>query len=340
MVNGTGSTAQDRPLRVLLIAGSQRRKNNCPGRYSKARTFMHRMANRLPRAWAIDMEDIGNDGIPHDGYREKIQSCNACVSTSMALCVWPCNCYAKGDPEQPDLMWNLDMYARLDRADAWAIIGPVNWYAPSSTLKLMFDRLVCMSGGNPREDLIAHKDPDRATALEHDPRWAELSVNHLEGRTAGFYCYGDGGGDELDPNGRPKKLRHKDYFDPAQEPFESVRDAYAPLVWQCRYSGVEVPDPLWRYDEFGNGKPYSENQVEDMDETVFAPFDAWVDAFAAHVARKGPVPPGRWRADGYEPPPDEPRALNFWKARMNLTWAPDGSLPIEPERRGPSPGTR
>ncbi|HEU4403835.1 MAG TPA: hypothetical protein VFS43_00870 [Polyangiaceae bacterium] len=43
-------------------------------------------------------------------------------------------------------MWDLDLYARLDLADAWAFLGPVNWYAPSSNLKLMFDRLVCMNG--------------------------------------------------------------------------------------------------------------------------------------------------------------------------------------------------
>ena len=41
-----------------------------------------------------------------------------------------------------------------------------------------------------------------------------------------------------------------------------MRDAYAPLVWQCRYSGIEVPDELWRYVEFGKGKKYSDNQAE------------------------------------------------------------------------------
>jgi len=71
----------------------------------------------------------------------------------MALCVWPCNCYEKGSWGLPDLKWNLDLYARLDLADAWAIIGPVNWYSCSSNLKAMFDRLVCMNGGNPREEL-------------------------------------------------------------------------------------------------------------------------------------------------------------------------------------------
>lgn len=69
----------------------------------------------------------------------------------------------------------------------------------------MFDRLVCMNGGNPDERLIDHKDPEKAMALEHTERWKELSINYLEGRTAGFFCYGDQGGDELDENNVPEK---------------------------------------------------------------------------------------------------------------------------------------
>ena len=80
----------DRPLRVLLIAGSQRRLNSCPGLDSKARALMHRMAAALPFGWQIDLEDLGNEhGKP------KIQPCNACVSSPMALRVWPCNCYGR-----------------------------------------------------------------------------------------------------------------------------------------------------------------------------------------------------------------------------------------------------
>jgi hypothetical protein len=79
-----------RPFRVLVLAGSDRRQYNCPGVDSKARTLMMRMADRLPPDWEIDVEDLGNVF-----GRARIQSCNACVSTSMALCVWPCNCYEK-----------------------------------------------------------------------------------------------------------------------------------------------------------------------------------------------------------------------------------------------------
>ncbi len=296
--NGALPTA-DRPFRVLIIAGSDRRQYDCPGIDSKSRALMLRMHDRLPQEWEIDLEDLGNVW-----NREQIRTCNGCVSTSAALCVWPCNCYEKNSRGMPDLMWNLDLYARLDLADAWAIIGPINWYAPSSNLKAMFDRLVCMNGGNPREKLIGHKDPQKAIALEHSARWKKLSRNHLEGRTAGFFCYGDGGADDIAESGRPKILRHKAWFDPAKEPFANERNAYAPLVWQCRFSGIEVPDRLWRYEQFGEGKPYSDNQAEDMAKApgLYRRFDAWTAAFARHVAKKGKVEPGEFRAYGYQPP--------------------------------------
>jgi hypothetical protein len=322
-----------RPFRVLILSGSDRRQYNCPGVDSKSRALMLRMADRLPQDWEIDYEDLGNVYS-----REHIQSCNACVSTSMALCVWPCNCYEKDSRAEPDLIWNLDLYARLDLADAWAILGPVNWYGPTSNLKLMFDRLVCMNGGNPREDLIEHKDPEKAMDLQHSPQWEELSVNHLEGRTAAFFCYGDGGADELDPEGRPYKLRHKQWFDPEHEPFENDRDAYAPLVWQSRYSGIEVPDHLWQYCEFGNGRKYSDNQSEDMvrETHVMEQFDRWTDTFAGYVADKGKVSPGRWRAFDYKAPGhfvhDAKLLLRDYRMRVGL--APADSSPAEQDRLG------
>ena len=330
--NGSRPTAE-RPFRVLVIAGSDRRRFNCPGVDSKARALMLRMAERLPQDWEIDYEDLGNVYA-----RARIQSCNACASTSMALCVWPCNCYEKGNTDEPDLMWNLDLYARLDLADAWAILGPINWYGPTSNLKLMFDRLVCMNGGNPREDLIDHKNPEKAMALEKTPGWRELSVNHLEGRTAGFFCYGDEGADEMTPEGHPVKLRHKAWFDPAAEPFEHERDAYRPLVWQSRFSGIEVPDHLWAYCTTGKGRPYADDQAEDMvrDDPFMAEFDRWTHDFAAFVGAKGRVEPGQWRAHGHEAPGHRwADAKLKWRAiRMGLGIAPAGSSPAEQERLG------
>jgi multimeric flavodoxin WrbA len=290
---------EQRPFRVLIISGSDRRQYNCPGVDSKSRTLMLKMAEMLPQDWEIDYEDLGNVYA-----REKIQSCNACVSTSMALCVWPCNCYEKKSKREPDLMWNLDMYARLDMADAWAIIGPINWYAPSSNLKLMFDRLVCMNGGNPDEKTIHHKNPELAMKLEHSEEWKAMSLNHLEGRTAAFFCYGDEGGDELDESGKPKILMHKNYFNPNDEPFNDERNAYAALVWQCRYGGVEVPEELWQHCTTGKEKKYSDNQSEDMIEDLefMQSFKKWIALFENFVRQKGKVEPNKYRAYGFKPP--------------------------------------
>ena len=238
-----------RPYRVLVISASQRRQYSCPGVDSKSRMLMLRMADRLPQDWEIDYEDLAN---VHG--RMRIQPCNGCVSTSMALCCWPCNCYEKGNRKEPDLMWELDLYARLDLADAWAIIGPVNWYGPTTNLKAMFDRLVSMNGGNPREALIPRAEP------------------------------------------------------------EAKRETHEAIVWQCRFSGIEVPDDLWHYQRFGMGRKYSDNQAEDMahDGAFMQGFDAWADRFIAFVRAKGKVPPGKFRAYGYEPPG------HFW-ADMKLT---------------------
>ncbi len=83
-----------------------------------------------------------------------------------------------------------------------------------------------------------------------------------------------------------------------------MRQAYAPLVWQCRFSGVEVPDQLWAHALTGAGLPYSENQAEDMirEEEIMSAFDRWTDHFASFVAEKGKAEPGEYRAFGYVAP--------------------------------------
>ncbi|MBA3804537.1 MAG: hypothetical protein H0X14_02325 [Acidobacteria bacterium] len=50
----------ERPFRVLIISGSDRRQYNCPGVDSKSRALMLRMADHLPQEWEIDYEDLGN----------------------------------------------------------------------------------------------------------------------------------------------------------------------------------------------------------------------------------------------------------------------------------------
>ena len=80
------------------------------------------------------------------------------------------------------------------------------------------------------------------------------AITWRDGRPA-FFCYGNEGGNELDDDRRPRVLRHKEWFDPSHEPYQGdERKSYQSLVWQCRYSGIEVPDELWRHASVGLGQ--------------------------------------------------------------------------------------
>jgi len=285
-------TSDDKRIRVFVVAGSSRRETNCPAADSKASFFANQVKEKLPKDWVVDVFNIGNDFV-----LPKIQSCNACVSTSMALCVWPCNCYERHSFFEPDLMWDEDIYGRIYAADVILICAPVNWYNATSSIKMMFDRLICANGGNPDEKLIGHKDAALAAKLENSPQWKGLSLNHLEGRTAAFFVYGDDGGDEIGDDGRPLILRHKEYFDPeGEEKISSPLHAYGPIIWQLRYSGIEVPGHLIKGMEFGEGGKYNNNQIVQLREnrTVLTEFDKWISDVEAFARKKGKVPPSKY----------------------------------------------
>ena len=73
------------------------------------------------------------------------------------------------------------------------IITPVNWYNPSSPVKLMMDRLVCADGGNTDPTRTQGKDAALAKKIEMEgwdyPR-------HLAGRLFSIIVHGDTEGAE------------------------------------------------------------------------------------------------------------------------------------------------
>nr|MBA2352485.1 hypothetical protein [Burkholderiales bacterium] len=153
-----------------------------------------------------------------------------------------------------------------------------------------------------------------------------------------FFCYGDDADDERDETGRPTYLRHPEYFDPQEEPYRDLRDCYAPLVWQCKFSGIEVPDALWRFAAFGKEHKYSENQAEDMDrepEFLHA-FDDWTDRFAAFVGAKGKVEPGKYRAYGHKTPGHTWADVKLYSRdwMMRIGHPPAGSSPDKQQDLG------
>ena len=81
-----------------------------------------------------------------------------------------------------------EIYPLWVAAHGVMIVTPVNWYRPSSPLKLMMDRLVCADGGNADPTRTHGKDAQKAKELEltgwNYPR-------HLAGRLFAVVVHGD-----------------------------------------------------------------------------------------------------------------------------------------------------
>ncbi len=143
--------------RILLINGSTRSDQTCPGEVSK--TFrLAKMAEEIfARAKGVEVDLLDLSRLASE-YGRIIYPCKACVSTAMPLCHWPCSCYPNHAMGQVN-DWMAEIYPRWVAAHGIMILCPVNWYQAPSSLKLMIDRLVCADGGNPDPRSPAAKIP-------------------------------------------------------------------------------------------------------------------------------------------------------------------------------------
>lgn len=174
--------------RVLLICAASRNDKTCPGEMSK--TFrLVQIAREALAAEGCDI-DVLDLSVLSSEPKKIIYPCKACVSTSMALCHWPCSCYPNHALGQVD-DWMNDIYPRWVAAHGVLIVTPVYWYQAPAGLKAMMDRLVCADGGNPDPTSTQGKDPERAKRLELEG-WPY--PRHLAGRAFGVVVHGDAEG--------------------------------------------------------------------------------------------------------------------------------------------------
>lgn len=242
-------------MRILLIQGSPRHLHNSPREWPKTTFAINEVYRKFHEHVELDIVDLS---VPRNA--RLVQPCKGCVATAGGLhCHWPCSCYGPGsiDDDVPDVMWNERVYRRLEAADGFILFAPIHWYAVPTQVKAMFDRLVCAnltltrrqavellrpSNGSETESTGARlpdyvKDPNVTKAAARSGRFDSYLRNHLAGRIAGFFIYGDAGADDYVDVPAPMSYR------------QAVRDrepgpicAIRPLVWQCRYSGIVVPD--------------------------------------------------------------------------------------------------
>lgn len=132
--------------RILLINGSPRSEHTCPGEMSKTWRLVEIAQTVFEEIeFAVDVLDLSR---MTSEFGKNIHPCKSCVSTSMALCHWPCSCYPNYSLGQTE-DWMNEIYPLWVAAHGIMIITPVNWYHAPTTLKAMIDRLVCADGGNP-----------------------------------------------------------------------------------------------------------------------------------------------------------------------------------------------
>ena len=179
------------PSRILVINGSARSDQTCPGEMSKTWRLAQIAARAIEsqRGFEVDLLDLSRLA---SEYGRVIYPCKACVSTAMPLCNWPCSCYPNHALGQVN-DWMAEIYPRWVAAHGVLIACPVNWYQAPSVLKLMIDRLVCADGGNPDPTSTGGKDPARAKALEL-AGWDY--PKHLAGRAFSVVVHADAAGAE------------------------------------------------------------------------------------------------------------------------------------------------
>jgi multimeric flavodoxin WrbA len=177
---------RDGPKRFLIVNGSSRSEHTCPGEMSKSWRFVEMALDVLQAGDDTEVRVLDLSRLASE-YGREIHPCKACFSTAPALCHWPCSCYpnhALGQVHD----WMNDIYPMWVEAHGIMLVTPVNWYSPTSPMKLMMDRLVCADGANPDPTRTHGKNVDEAKQIELDG-WEY--PRHLAGRLFAVVVHGD-----------------------------------------------------------------------------------------------------------------------------------------------------
>ena len=177
--------------RILLINGSARSDQTCPGEMSKSWRLVQLARRVFARERDLEVELLDLSRLTSE-YGRNIHPCKACVSTAMPLCHWPCSCYPNHSLGQHS-DWMNEIYPMWVAAHGVMMVTPVNWYQVPGGLKAMMDRLVCADGGNPDPTSTGGKDPRKAKDLEMKG-WPY--PRHLAGRAFSVVVHGDAAGAE------------------------------------------------------------------------------------------------------------------------------------------------
>src|SRR5690606_28711047 len=118
--------------RILLINGSSRTNQSCPGEMSKTYRLCMMARDIFDKSRGIEVDFLDMSLVASE-YGKHIHPCKACVSTAMPLCHWPCSCYPNHALDQSN-DWMAELYPRWVAAHGVMIVTPVNWYQAPTAL--------------------------------------------------------------------------------------------------------------------------------------------------------------------------------------------------------------
>jgi multimeric flavodoxin WrbA len=244
--------------KILLIQGSPRVVDNCPNFEGKTMKIVKNLINKFNGFVDIQLIDLSvRNETPI------IQPCKGCISTAGGIhCTYPCSCYFKGDNNKPDLMYEHDIYEKLKWCDGFFVLSPIHWQSVSTQVKTMFDRLVCIN--------LTLTTEKASELLKDDVKNSEITgkifksgiynkymKNHYEGKYGSFLIHGDNGATDYNDRELPKSYD----INKELEPYSSIQ----PIVIQCKYSGIYVPDDLVECFYLNENKDYYTANFEKLD---------------------------------------------------------------------------
>jgi multimeric flavodoxin WrbA len=274
--------------KVVLVIGSARSPECCPNEKSKTHKIAEKIEKEFSSSVSFETIDLS---VKCDGIN--VQPCKACTSTSSMHCHWPCDCYGK-DSDPKDLMHKEDVYKKLEECDGFFVLTPINWSSCSSVVKSFFDRLVCASLSLTTEqakEIFGEddvKNSKKTREAEKSGKYSSLLKNHLEGKVAGFFAHGNEGGSDYRQFAK-NKTKALPVIPQSLVEYEKSHGKEVtgglldPLVRQCVYSGISVPDDCVKVETYGFGISYSE--VNDLFEKENKLYDSARQTFENFMNR-------------------------------------------------------
>ena len=168
-------TRQDRPLSILVAHGSGRHPvTSCAHEMSNSQMLLNRGVDLARKEFPDEIE------VDEFVLRELfLEPCNNCVSTTSALCNFPCSCFPGDD-------MSTRIYPAMIKADVILLSTGVNQSMVSSRLKIFLDRLIAVDGGYFIEELPKKDSIWRAKMIQHSLD-APVYDQRMFGKVAAYF---------------------------------------------------------------------------------------------------------------------------------------------------------